>query len=74
MDAYAVMDDAPSLAEKAQNFFAQSVVTETYDTLLRFMEQVGTGIPWNPRAGSGNSRDPKASPSWLAAPPLYAEP
>jgi len=48
VDAYAVMDDAPSLAEKAQNFFAQSVVTETYDTLLHFMDQVGKGFPGDP--------------------------
>ncbi|CAI7781026.1 unnamed protein product, partial [Closterium sp. NIES-53] len=40
IDAYAVMDDAATLADKVQNFFAQSVVTCTYDTLLQFLEQV----------------------------------
>ncbi|CAI5523451.1 unnamed protein product [Closterium sp. Naga37s-1] len=39
IDAYAVMDDAATLADKVQNFFAQSVVTCTYDTLLQFLEQ-----------------------------------
>ena len=39
IDAYAVMDNASSLAEKVQTFFAQSVVAETYDVLRLFYYQ-----------------------------------
>lgn len=40
VNAYTLLDDVSSLADKVQSFFAQSVVTETHDVLKNLVFEV----------------------------------
>jgi hypothetical protein len=40
INAYTLLDDVTSLADKVQSFFAQNVVTETHDVLKNLLFQV----------------------------------
>ena len=42
VNAYTLLDDVTSLADKVQSFFAQNVVTETHDVLKNLLFEVNT--------------------------------